>query len=186
MFRTKEEINEYLNFIGVFILRERGGSFLVLKRGDNPRSNMNLTPEQEKQISDAIINNTINPFIEFPNRKIRKYCSTVDLDIIDNYLREQKPIDAIQRLREKFNNAEYIHCIDNDEYYKTKNDIGEIGLFLIDSSLIPANKDILEVTERFKLVKQAISFNGVVNEFDEAYRKQMEVFDKISVCKLER
>lgn len=184
MFESKEDINLYLDSIGVFLLRVNQGHKLVLKRGDNPHSYYDLNPEQEKRISNTIINNTINPLIDFPNDKIRVYASDVDLDVIDSYLKEQRPIKKIQRLREEFNNAEYIHCVSNDEYYKIKNDIGEIGLFLIDKSLISADKEILEVSERFDLVKQAISFSGVYNKYDTEYQKQMEVFNKISVSKL--
>lgn len=181
-FKTTENINSYLNSIGVYLRRFNDGSDLFIKTSVKPESCLEMRPEQEVRLARFIISNTPNFNIDFYNDtfNIRVYATKLDYDVIQNFYKENDRLRNIKSLQDELQKYDYLYSIRESQFFQI-NSGNQKGLFLIDKNLLE-NGQIIESDKNINYLKQAASFNGATNEFEEAYREEMIKFNEIAIC----
>lgn len=187
-FKTIEEINSYLNSIGVYKRKFNGGFDLFIKTdSDKPESSLKMLPEKEIRLANFIISNTPNFNIDFFNNRnnIRIYATELDYDVINNFNKENNRLRKLKGLQDELQKYDYLYAIRESQFFQI-NSKNQNGLFLIDKDLVPEDGKIIESDKHIDYLKKCASFNGATNEFEEAYRKEMEKFKRISVCEFQK
>ena len=182
-FRTKKDINNYLDSIGVYKRKFNGGFDLFIKTNDKVESNLKMRPEQEARLANFIVSNTPNFNIDFFNDRynIRIYATELDYDIINNFNKENERLRKIKSLWDELQKYDYLYSIRESQYFQI-NDKNRKGLFLIDKDLVPDDGNIIESDKHIDYLKKAASFNGGTNPVEEDYRKEMSKFKTIAIC----
>lgn len=186
-FKTKKDINKFLNDNGIFLRQLNGGYKLFIKHSDNPESCLELREEQERRLVRFITSNTSNPYIDFNNdtNNIRIYATEIDYDILRNYQKENNSISKIKQLHDELQNWDYVYCIREDNFYKINNG-NEKGLFLTDKKLISENDKVLSSKYHLEYLEKAAGFTGKSNEFEEKCFVEIDKFNKINISDFER
>lgn len=186
-FKTKEEIKNYLDSIGVYKRKYNGGFDLFIKTSKKTESSLKMRPEQEVRLANFLVSNTPNFNIDFFNDSynIRVYATEIDYDVINNFNKENNKLRNIKSLQDELQKFDYLYSIRESQYFQI-NDKNRKGLFLVDKDLVPTDANIVESDKHINYLKSAASFNGTANSFEAAYREEMSKFNKISICEFKK